>query len=121
MTEPLQTALIVGSLLLAAAAAVYVVLDRLTDRWLLGLLGVLEAGLLAQAVIGSAQVATDNPGVSAPLFVGYLLGTLLFLPAAAWWALGEPSRAGTAALIVVGLVLPVLVVRLQQIWTAPGA
>ena len=121
MIDPLQTALIAGSLLLAVLAAVYVVLDRLTDRFLLALLSALELGLLAQAVIGISQVGSGNPGVNAVVFVGYLLGTLLFLPAATFWALGEPSRAGTAALVVVGLVLPVLILRIQQIWTAPGA
>lgn len=121
MYLPLQIALAAGALLLAAGAIGYVARDRLADRWLLGLLALLEVLLVVQAVVGIVQVATDNPGVSAPLFVGYLLGTLLFLPAAAWWALGEPSRAGTAGLVVVGLVLPVLVLRLQQIWQAPGA
>lgn len=121
MIDPLQTALIAGSLLLAALATLYVVLDRLTGPVLLTVLVVLELGLLLQAVVGISQVAGDNPGVNAVVFVGYLLGALLFLPAATVWALGEPSRAGTAGLIVVGLVLPVLVLRIQQIWTAPGA
>lgn len=121
MNDPLQTALIAGSLLLAGGAAVYVALDRLADRFLLVLLGLLEAGLLVQAVIGIGQVASGDTGVDVALFVGYLLGALLFLPAATFWALGEPSRSGTAGLVVVGLVLPVLVLRIQQIWTAPGA
>jgi len=120
MFEPLQTALIAGSLLLAALATVYVALDRLAGRLLLVVLAILELGLLAQAVIGISQVASGHPGVNGVVFVGYLLGTLLFLPAATFWALGEPSRAGTAALIVVGLVVPVLILRIQQIWSAPG-
>ncbi len=121
MNDALQTALIVLSLLLVAAAVVYVALDRPTDRLLLGGLALLELGLLVQAVIGIVQLARDeSPGVNGPVFVGYLLGTLLFVPAAAWWSLGERSRAGTAALIVVGLVVPVLILRLQQIWTAPS-
>ncbi len=122
MTDPLQTTLIVLSLLLAAAATVYVVLDRPTGPLLLAGLALLEAGLLVQAVVGIVQLARgDGDGVNGLVFVGYLLGTLLFVPAAAWWALGERSRAGTAALIVVGLVVPVMILRLQQIWTAPGA
>ena len=65
-------------------------------------------------------ILTGFPPSTTLFFSG--IGTLLFLPAAAWWALGEPSRAGTAGLIVVGLVLPVLVLRLEQIWqAAPGA
>ena len=122
MIDPLQTLLIVLSLVIAAVATVYVVLDRPTGTLLLGSLGMLEGGLLVQAVIGIVQLAQgDGEGVNGPVFVGYLLGTLLFVPAAVWWALGERSRAGTAALIVVGLVVPVLILRLQQIWTAPSA
>jgi hypothetical protein len=121
MNDVLQTALIVLSLLLVVAAVVYVALDRPTGRLLLGGLALLELGLLVQAVVGIVQLARDeSPGVNGPVFVGYLLGTLLFVPAAAWWALGERSRAGTAALIVVGLVVPVMILRLQQIWTAPS-
>lgn len=121
MTDPLQTALIAGSLLLAVLATVYVALDRPAGPVLLTVLGLLEIGLLAQAVVGIAQVSSAAPGVDAIVFVGYLLGALLFLPAAAVWALGEPSRAGTAGLIVVGLVVPVLILRIEQIWAGPGA
>jgi hypothetical protein len=121
MTDPLQSLLIALSLVVAALAAVYVALDRPTGPVLLGSLGLLEGGLLVQAVVGIAQLVRDDPGVNGLVFVGYLLGTLLFVPAAAWWALGERSRAGTAALVVVGLVVPVLILRIEQIWTAPGA
>ena len=122
MIDPLQTLLIALSLLIAAIATVYVVLDRPAGHVLLGSLGLLEGGLLVQAVIGIVQLAQgDGDGVNGLVFVGYLLGTLLFVPAAAWWALGERSRAGTAGLIVVGLVVPVLILRLQQIWTPAGA
>ena len=51
--------------------------------------------------------------------MGYLLGALLFLPLATLWALGERTRGGTAVLVVAGLVLPVLVLRIQQVWTPP--
>lgn len=121
MIEPLQTLLIAASLLLAALAAVYVVLDRPTGPVLLTGLALLEAGLLAQAVLGIVALATQDRDVNGPVYVGYLLGTLIFVPAAAAWALGEKSRAGTAALVVLGLVVPVLVVRVQQVWGGAGA
>jgi len=90
MIDPLQTLLIVLSLVIAALATLYVVLDRPTGTLLLGSLGMLEGGLLVQAVIGIVQLARgDGEGVNGLVFVGYLLGTLLFVPAAAWWALGE--------------------------------
>jgi hypothetical protein len=118
MIDPLQTALIALSLLIALVATVYVVLDRPTGPVLLTGLALLESGLLVQAVVGIAQVATGDRDVNALVFVGYLLGTLLFVPAAAFWALGERSRAGTAALVVLGLVVPVLVLRVEQVWAA---
>ena len=122
MNDALQTALIVLSLLLVAAA-VGVRRPRPADRSAPPRQGspCSSWGCSLQAVIGIVQLARDeSPGVNGPVFVGYLLGTLLFVPAAAWWSLGERSRAGTAALIVVGLVVPVLILRLQQIWTAPS-
>jgi hypothetical protein len=100
---------------------VYVVLDRPAGQLLLGSLGLLEGGLLVQAVVGIVQLARGEGGdANAAVFVGYLIGTLVFVPAGAWWALGERSRAGAAGLIVVGLVVPVLILRLQQIWTPGG-
>lgn len=117
MTEPLQTVLIVLSLLLALVAVVYVVLDRVTDRLLLAGWAVLELGLLVQLVVGIALLAGTDRDVSGVTFVGYLIGVLLVPPAAAWWAVGERSRAGTAVFIVAGLVIPVLIVRLDQVWS----
>lgn len=121
MIDPLQTILIVVSLLFAAAAAVHVALDRPTGGLLLGLAGILELGFLAQAVIGIGQLASAEAPVNGAVFVGYLLGTLVFLPLATLWALGERTRGGTAVLVVAGLVLPVLVVRTQQVWSPAGA
>ena len=121
MIDPLQTLLIVVSLLLAAVAAVQVALDRPTGGLLLGVAALLELGLLAQAVIGIGQLLSGDRDVNAAVFVGYLLAAVVFLPLATLWALGERSRGGTAVLVVAGLVLPVLVVRIQQVWTPTGA
>lgn len=104
------------ALLLAAVAAGYVALDRLTDRWLLGLAGLLEAGLVAQLVVGIGALA-GGADVGAPTFVGYLLGLVAVPPAAALWAVGEPSRAGTAVWVLAGLLVPFLLLRLDTIWS----
>src|SRR5262245_54651868 len=100
MIDPLQTILIVVSLVFAAVAAVHVALDRPTGGLLLGLAAVLELGLLAQVVIGIAQLVSGDREVNGPVFVAYLLASLIFLPLATLWALGERSRGGTAVLIV---------------------
>ena len=121
MLDPLQTVLMVGSLALAAAALVLIVLDRHVGTPLVVAAGVLELGLLVQCVVGIVQLTTTDRDVAGVTFVGYLVGMLLVLPAATAWSLGERSRSGTAVLLVGALVVPVLVLRVQQIWTAPGA
>lgn len=118
MLDPLTWTLAGLALLLAAVATVYVVRDRLTDRLLLGLAAVLEVGLLVQLVVGIASLGSTGGDVSVLTFVGYLVGLLAVPPASAFWALGEPSRAGTAVWIVAGLVVPFLLLRLDTIWAA---
>jgi hypothetical protein len=115
--EPLQTALLVGSLVLALVTGVYVALDRSPDRVLIALLGVLEVGLVVQAVVGIAQLVggSDDPGIT---FVGYLLAVLVVLPLGLLWSLGERSRGATAVLVVALLTVAFLVVRLVQIHAA---
>jgi hypothetical protein len=115
--EPLQTALIVGSLVLALVTGVYVALDRSPDRVLVVLLGILEVGLIVQAVVGIAQLlgGSDDPGIT---FVGYLLAVLVVLPLGLLWSLGERSRGATAVLIVALLTVAFLVLRLVQIHAA---
>jgi hypothetical protein len=115
--EPLQTALIVGALVLALVTGVYVALDRSPDRVLVVLLGVLEVGLLVQAVVGIAQLVggSGDPGIT---YVGYLLAVLVVLPLGLLWSLGERSRGATAVLIVALLTVAFLVLRLVQIHAA---
>ena len=36
------------------------------------------------------------------------------------WALAEPTRSGTAVLVLATLLVPFLILRLDQIWTAGG-
>lgn len=120
MTDWLQTALTVLSLLIAVLALGYVVRDRLTDRWLLAPVGLLALGTLLQLVLGVIELSRTTNDVSGAVFVGYLIGLALIPPLATVWALGEPSRSGTAVFIVAGLLVPVLLLRLDQIWTAPG-
>lgn len=81
-------------------------------------LAVVELALLVQLVAGIVLLAQSGGDVSAATFVGYLLGVLVVLPAGLAWALGEPSRSGTAVLVVALLVVPFLELRLDQIWSA---
>jgi hypothetical protein len=118
VTDWIQAALSVLSLLLALMALVYVVLDRVADRWLVGAAGVVLLGTLVALVDGVIVLIGTDREVSAATFVGYLIGLVLIPPAATLWALGERSRGGTAVLIVAGLLIPFMLLRLDMIWTA---
>ena len=109
------TVAVLAAVLLLAATA-YVVLDRTTDRWLLGVAGLLEVALVAELVVGIARIGDRAEGANAAVFVAYLVGLVLLPPVAGAWALGEPSRAGTAVWIVAAVVVPVLLLRISQVY-----
>jgi hypothetical protein len=83
---------------------------------LLGFLGLVELGLLVQAVLGLVALAGDHRPIENVTFVCYLIGSLLILPAAAWWARTEKSRWGVGVLLVACLVVPVMILRMTQVW-----
>jgi hypothetical protein len=112
----LQVALSVGCAVLALVLVVLIVRDRRPGPVTYGLLGLLEAGLVAQLVVGLLRVFDDHQGVSVATYVGYLVGALVILPLAAGWAWAERTRSGTGVLLVAVVVLPVLFVRLHDIW-----
>ncbi|WP_083751171.1 hypothetical protein [Kribbella sp. ALI-6-A] len=118
MYEPLTWTLVGLSLAAMVFAIVLAALDRRINWTLLGVLGVIEVGLLAQLVVGIVQLAGTSRDVSGPFFVGYLIGALLVLPLGALWALAESSRWGAGALAVACLVVPVLELRMHEIWVA---
>ena len=109
--------LIGASLLLALVTGAYVALNRSPDNVLIILLALLEVGLLAQLVVGIAQVVGDGPDLGVT-YVGYLVATLVALPLGLLWSLGERSRGATAVLLVALLTVTFLVLRLEQIRVA---
>ncbi len=121
MVEWVWLPVAVVSLLVVLVAVGYVVVDRAIDLWLLTLMVLLFALTLLQLVAGVVELVRTDRDVSGVLFVSYLVGTVLVAPLTTLWALGERSRAGTAVLIVAGVLVPVLLLRLDAIWTSPGA
>lgn len=97
---------------------VLVVLDRRPNDYLYAALGVVEVGLVVQLVVGLAMLSGGHGGVNVAAYVGYLVGSLLILPAAFLWSVGERTRAGTGVLVVAVFVVPVLFLRLHQLWSA---
>ncbi|GAA3339726.1 hypothetical protein GCM10020358_24520 [Amorphoplanes nipponensis] len=120
MNGPLSTATIVVALLLGIWYLIRCALDRApsnADLWAMLGLSALVAVLVLVAVIG--LIGGDRPG-EWTTFVGYLITTIAFAPVGFYLARLEPTRWGTLILGVACLVLPVLVLRLQQIAEATG-
>jgi hypothetical protein len=122
MIDVLATALTFAALVPAAWAAVLIVvgtpvqLREWHGLWLYGALALLEVGLLAQLVTGIVRLVSDDPQIDRLTFVGYLVGILLVLPLAGFWALAERTRWGPAVVVVGSLAVPILIVRLRQLW-----
>ena len=95
---------------------VLIVLDRLAGDVVLYALLILEAGLVVQLVIGLVRVFGDHGGLNVAAYVGYLAGALLVLPIAFVWSAGERTRSGSGVLLVGVLTVPVLCLRLHDLW-----
>jgi hypothetical protein len=113
---PLTWVLVALSLAAMVYAVVLAARNKRIDWPVLGALGVIEVGLLAQLVVGIAQYAGTDRDVSGPFFIGYLIGSLIILPIGAFWALTESSRWGAGVLAVACLVIPILELRLHDLW-----
>jgi hypothetical protein len=112
---PLSVATIIAALLLAVWFLLRAALNRAPSRFDLlatAALGVLVAVLVVTAVV--SLITGDRPSDTAT-YAGYLLTTIAFAPVGVYLARMEPTRWGTLILGVACLVLPVLVLRLQQI------
>ncbi len=116
MIGALATALIIGSLLLAALCVIVALRDRPMGIVLLSGIGLLELALLTQAGVGIAKVVGGEHPAETATFIGYLAGSILIPPVAAFWALGERTRWGPAVAAVGCFAIPVMVGRLLQLW-----
>lgn len=103
------------SLALIAANKPLLPLTR-AKQGLIGLLAVLEVGLLVQAVAGVAQMLGLDREIDKLSFVGYLVGPPLILPVAVAWSAAERTRWSAGVLAVACFSVPVMIVRLGQIW-----
>lgn len=114
-------------LVLTAVCAVGVVLvavavarDVRTPNAVTLVAGLVEVGLVVQLVLGLVRVLGDHAGVNVVVYLAYLIGSLVVLPLAWLWSASDGSRGGTAVLLVAFVVVPVLFLRLNQIWSAHG-
>ena len=109
------------SLLLAVVTGVLAALNKRINRWVLALVALLEVALLLLTV----QLATAWIGGNAPeqpvVLLAYLVVVLAAAPGTVWWGAAEPGRWGTGVVCVACLLIPVLLVRLQQVWDVSAA
>lgn len=115
----LGTVLICGALLVAALAAITALLSRAPWRLTVATAALTEVALVAQAVVAIAVSFNGKSADEPVLFFSYVVAVLLVLPAGLLLARAERNRFGSLVLVVAGLVLAVLVVRLQQLWGTP--
>ena len=107
------------ALVLAAWAFGLVLANRPPGVALLAGGAVLETLFIGFLIGGIAQMAGSHREFARAEFVIYLLACVAIPPAAAAWGWGERSRAGTAVLAVGLLIMPVMVIRVQQVWAGP--
>ena len=116
MVDGLATAIIVTSLVVAAVSGVMALRGHPPRVVQLAGLVVVELVLLAQAVAATGRMFTGDRPDELATFVGYLLTALLIPPLAALLGWSERTRWGSVIVAVACLVVPVMVVRLQQVW-----
>lgn len=101
----------------AAALVIDIMRDRTAGVVAIAGLVLVEVAILVQLGWGIVRLFGPHPGVAIGAYVGYLLGSVVILPVAYFWADTEKSRSGTAVLLAAVVVVPVLCLRLHTIWT----
>ncbi|HEX6336235.1 MAG TPA: hypothetical protein VFZ85_04720 [Jiangellaceae bacterium] len=120
MLDVLAYVVIVASLAYAAWCLYAVVRNQIPREPHVVGAGVVELLLVVQLVVAVILLAVEGSPDQLGVFIAYLVVSLLVLPLGLFWALAEKSRWGTAVLLVAALAVPVVVVRLQQLWDGAG-
>lgn len=121
MNGAVTTAVIISSLLLAAWCGVTALRNRTIQLPHLAGAAAVEVMLVVQVVVAVVASAGGDRASDAVTFIGYLVTSLALLPVGAALALVERTRWGSVVLAVTCLVVPVVELRLQQVWQATGA
>lgn len=117
MLTPLTVALAVAALALAAWCGWAAYRDQPTKDW--HFIGMAVVTLLAvvQLVVGMVQLARgERPEEGVAIFLAYLIGVVVDVPAVALISLSERTRWGSLSVVAGAVVLAVLQLRLFDIW-----
>jgi hypothetical protein len=120
MTGMFANLTIIASLIMAAWALVHVIINRPMSRALHSSQLVIAALFVLLAAGGIVQLISMKPDIPVAEFLGYLLLSPLIPIGSWWWTRGDDTRIGSAIVVVIGLVMPILVVRIQQVWAISG-
>lgn len=117
MISALTVAISVAALLLAAWCGYATARDQSTKDWHFIGMAVVSLLAVAQLVVGVVELAGGRAAAGGDvIFVAYLAGAALAVPAAGFMSLLERTRWGSAIVTAGGLVLAVLEIRLFDIW-----
>ena len=111
-----STVVIIYSLVVAAWALVHLITGKAVSKALTWAVWGVAAAFAVLAVLGIVAMFGATQNYSSIEFLGYLLLSPLIPVAALWWNRGDESRAASGIYLVVCLVMPVLVVRIGQVW-----
>lgn len=75
-----------------------------------------ELVTIIQSVLGFVRLAQGPPPVETATTIGYLLGILVLIPAAWFWANVERTRFSGAVLAIAGAGVLAMTLRLLQLW-----
>jgi hypothetical protein len=120
MIHVLAVALLVLTGALALFGIVTTVLGRPAERPHVLAVRVVEALLVAQAVIAGARVFGGARPAETSTFLIYLLVSVTLLPLGLQFARAEPTRWGGAVIAVASLAAGVVVWRLLTLWGGTG-
>jgi hypothetical protein len=112
--------LTIVSLLVAVWCLVSTLRNRPIDVSHLVGLAIVQVLVIAEIVAGISHLAGGQRPHELVTFIGYLIAIFLIPPLAAVLARMEPTRWGSLIALVGCLVVPVLILRINQIWTGVG-
>ena len=79
-----------------------------------------EVVTVAQTVIGFVGLGQGFRPVELATTIGYLIGVVVLIPVAWFWANVERPRVSRGVLAVAGLAVAVMTLRLLQLWIPAG-